>query len=146
MSTRISQDSNRSIVNQNKALRPKHVDVAIMKKTLSSLNLKSKENTHGMMKKSHSMGSLCDSNEKEIQDNMKKSHSLDGLYNTTSTIIKANVPGLIYDITKDAVQHFHSNSSDVVNTISNDLKGIVMDNITQDTIISTVSHVVHHHL
>lgn len=58
--------------------------------------------------------------------------------NIKDTILKANVPGIVYDIAKDIMTECNHDHIDY--------QHILIDNISQNAIVSTLEHVIKHHL
>ena len=111
-----------------------------MRKSLSCTNFGCPKEKLSEMKKSISLDSLTDCikpSSYKFKANLD-SIQVDDLKHMASHALKANVPGVIYDIAKDTITQVDSNAVDI--------QHVVIDHITQDAIVSTVTHIFKHHL
>lgn len=84
---------------------------------------------------------------------MKKCKSADEIntikHNLTD-VVKQNVPGVLYDLVKDGTERLqsvdtsHLSAGDVVHTLQSDIGSIMVNHVTQSSIMSVVSHVAKH--
>ena len=122
-----------------------------MRKSMSCNNIVHNEKKITLTNKSSSgeLSSLSDIDKIKKTFKMKKTQSLDCLdfencKDVVSNIIKSNIPGIMYDLVKDS-----KNNVDFTNDFTNDLGKIVMDNLTEDSVIGTFQQlsttIINHH-
>jgi hypothetical protein len=97
----------------------------LMRKSVSCCNLMGKDKTVHVKSIGH-----------------ERSFSLHDLVNThkdtVTNFIKANAGGVCFDLAKDAFSQEHAN-------ISNTIADNITDSIVQESIVSTISHIIQHH-
>ena len=77
--------------------------------------------------------------------------SLDHMKELATNIMKANGPGVAYDIAKDAIQNINTNTCDLsqatnsIQSVQSDIEQIMVNHITQGSIVNTVTHIINHH-
>lgn len=82
----------------------------------------------------------------EEKDSPSDHHSLDNMKELATNIMKANGPGVVYDIAKDAIQNMNAcDPVQATNSVQSDIEEIMINHITQGSIMNTVTHIINHH-
>ena len=107
----------------------------LMRKSVSCCNLMGKDKTVHVKSIGHEPSSH------KYMD-VRRSFSLHDLVNThkdtVTNFIKANAGGVCFDLAKDAFSQEHAD-------ISNIIADNITDSIVQESIVSTISHIIQHH-
>lgn len=115
------------------ARRPSNVKHSGMRKAMSCSNLLSKDdpNNQTSVRKSFSIENLETHRDKVVDP----VHTFLAKHKRTfSDVVKANAPGVLYDITKEAFFD------------KQDIQSYVAEHLAKDSFVSTVSHIIHHHM
>jgi hypothetical protein len=126
-----------------------------MRRSSSNTQLGTSSLSGNGMKRSTSTDSVRGNKSiKSIPQEMKKCKSEDTLStikNNISDVVKQNVPGVLYDLVKDGTDHLHDtfdvghlSTGDVVHALQTDIGSIMINHLTQTSVISMVSHVAKH--